>query len=129
MYKTFFDMYYLRWNKDILHLSMEVTPYNASTFTRWWLDFIDTYKTELKIRECEFHKCNVSVTIWRNDLDSLTINPKDFNGDPIVSHKSTIFRLSKGNSICISLDNNDLVQIQKYCEEFILLLNRLMQST
>ena len=53
-------------------------------------------------------------------MDSLTTNTKDFDDDPIVSHKSTIFRLSKGNSICISVINDELLQIQKYYEEFIL---------
>ena len=32
-------------------------------------------------------------------LDSLTINPKDFDGDPTVSHRSAMEQLSKGISI------------------------------
>ena len=61
----------------------------------------------------------MSAPIWRNYLDLLTINSKDFDDDPIVYHKSTMERLSKGNYICSSLVTDDLVHIQKYHEEFI----------
>ena len=53
-------------------------------------------------------------------MDSLTINPKDFGGDTIVSHKSEMGPLSKVNTIWSSVVNGDLVQIQNLCEEFIL---------
>ena len=81
------------------------------------------------IGECEFNGCNVSTIIWRNYFDSFTINPKDFDSDPIVSHKSTMERLSKNNYICSSLVNGDPVQIQKWFEEFIFPLKHHMQRT
>ena len=42
------------------------------------------------IGKCKVNEYNVSTTIWRNYLHSLTINPKDFDGDTIVYHKSTM---------------------------------------
>ena len=69
----------------------------------------------------EFNGCNTSTEIWRNYLNSLTTNLKDFEGDPIVSHKSTMDRLSKGNYTWISVIKNYLVQLQKYREVFIFL--------
>ena len=59
--------------------------------------------------QCEYNK-------MEEFLDSLTINPKYFDGDPIVYHKSAMEKLSKVISICNSDVNEDLVQIQKYCE-------------
>ena len=99
--------------KDILPLSIEGTPENASTFTRWYLYINDPDEIELNIGECEVHDWNVSTTIRRNYLDSLTINSKDFDGDPIISHKLTMEQLSKGNSIYSSVVNDDLLNIQK----------------
>ena len=61
----------------------------------------------------------MSKTIWRNVLDSLTINPKYFDRDPIVYQKSSMEKLSKVRSIWNSEVNEDLVQIWKYCEMFI----------
>ena len=49
--------------------------------------------------ECAAHKFNMRTTIWRNYLDSLTTNTKDFDGDPIVYQKSTMENISKGNPI------------------------------
>ena len=62
-------------------------------------------------------------------LDSLTINPKDFDGDPIVSHKSAMEQLSNGSSIWNSEVNEDLVQLQNYCGECIFPLKHYTQST
>ena len=72
---------------------------------------------------CEGHKHNVSTTRWRFFLDSLTTNPKYFDGDPIISHKSEMEKLSKGSSIWNSEVNEDLVQLRNYCEEFIFPVN------
>ena len=90
LYKTFFDKHYVRWMEDLLPLSISGTLENASTFSWWYLGVTDPDKTEINIGEFEVHNYNVSTTIWRNYLDSLTINTKDFDGDTIVSHKSTM---------------------------------------
>ena len=55
-------------------------------------------------------------------MDSLTINPKHFDEDPIFSDKSAMEKLSKGSSIWNSEVNEELVKLQNYCEEFIFLL-------
>ena len=60
---------------------------------------------------CEVHKFNVSSTRWRAFLDSLTINPKDFDVDTIIFHKSAMEQLSKGSSIWNSEVNEDLMKI------------------
>ena len=52
-------------------------------------------------------------------LDSLTINPKYFDKDPIVSHKSEMEQISKSNYICSLAVKNNLMQLQSYCKEFI----------
>ena len=57
----------------------------------------------------------MSTIRWRKYLDSLTINTKYSDSDPIVSHRSTMERISKGNFIYSSVFNNYLVQTQKYC--------------
>ena len=57
------------------------------------------------------------------------MNPKDVDGDPIISHKSTMERLSKFNYICISVVNNDLLHIQNYCKEFMFPLKYHTQIT
>ena len=62
-------------------------------------------------------------------LDSLTINTKYFDGGPIVSHKSEMEQLSKGISIWNSEVNEDLVQLRRYCENFIFPLKHHTQST
>ena len=62
-------------------------------------------------------------------MDSLTLNTKDFDGDPIVYHKSTMDCLYKIGSIWSSVVNCDLVQIQKYHEEFIFPLKHHTQIT
>ena len=49
---------------------------------------------------------------WIDYLDLLTINPKDFDGDPIISHSLSMEHPSKVNSIWSSVINDDLVQIQ-----------------
>ena len=87
VYKIFFDNHYTCWLKELLLFSVEVTPDNASSFAWWYLGVTDTDEKELKFGYCEVHKCNVSTTRWRNYLDSLTINPNYFEGDPIVSYK------------------------------------------
>ena len=56
--------------------------------------------------QCEYNDMEV---FW----DSLTIYPKDFDGYPIVSHKSEMGQLSKGSSIWNSEVNEDLLQFQK----------------
>ena len=56
-------------------------------------------------------------------MDPLTINLKDFYGNPIISHRSVMDHLSKCNSIYISVVNDELVQILNYCENFIYPLN------
>ena len=56
------------------------------------------------------------------------MNPKDFDRDPNVSQKSAMDNLSKGNSICISVINDELLQIQKYYEEFIFRLKNHTQN-
>ena len=73
--------------KELLPLSIEVTPYNDFILALCYLCFSETGETELKIGQCEVHEYNLSTKIWRNYLDSLTIDPKYFYGDPIVSHK------------------------------------------
>ena len=80
--------------KDILPLSIEGTPENASTFTRWYLYINDPDEIELNIGECEVHEWNLSTTRWSNYLDSLTINPKYFDRDPIFYHKSEMEKQS-----------------------------------
>ena len=87
MYKTFFDKHYKQRIKDILPLSIAGTPDTSSTFAWWYLGVTETDKTESNIVMYEVHKCDVSTTIWRYFLDFLTINPKGFDGDPIVSQK------------------------------------------
>ena len=62
-------------------------------------------------------------------MDSLTINPKDFDGDPIISHKSAIEKLSKVISIWGSEVNEDLAKLQNYSEEFIFTLKHQINST
>ena len=62
-------------------------------------------------------------------MDSLTINPKDFDIDTIIFHKSTMERLSKGNSVCSVVVKDDLVQLQNYCEEFIFPMKHHTQIT
>ena len=89
VYKTLFDKHYARWLKELLQISIEGKPNNVSTFFQWYLCVTEPYKTDLNIGECDVHDCNVSTKIWRNHMDSLTINLKDFDGDPIIYHKST----------------------------------------
>ena len=62
-------------------------------------------------------------------MDSLTTNPKGFDGDTIVSHKSAMEHLPKAKSIWSSVVNDNLVHIQNYREEFIFILNHHTQST
>ena len=62
-------------------------------------------------------------------MDSLIINPIYFYGDPIIYHKSEMEQLSKGIYIWNSEVNEYLVQLQKYCEEFIFLPKHHTQST
>ena len=111
MYKTFFDKHFGRWIKYLLPLSITDTQVTASNFALWYLGVTETDDTELNIGMCEVHKCNVSTTRQRNYLDSLTIYPKYFDGDPIVSHKSAMEKPSKD----ISIWNSEV----NYCEEFI----------
>ena len=66
---------------------------------------------------------------WKNYLDSITINPDDFDVDLNVSHQMEIDHLSKRNSIWISVVNDDLVKIQNHCREFIFPLKHHMQIT
>ena len=73
--------------KDILPISIEVTTENDSTLSLWYLGVNDTYKTELNIGGCGVHGYNDSTKIWRNYLDSFTINSMDFDSEPIISHK------------------------------------------
>ena len=84
MYKTLFDKHYSFWMKDILMLSIEGTLYNAYTFFWYYLGVAEPDETELNVGGYEVHNYNASTTIWRNYLDSLTINPKYFYGDPII---------------------------------------------
>ena len=123
VYKTFFDKPYYLWIKNLPPLSIAGTPATASTFVPWYPGVTDPDKIELNIGMCEVHKCNVSTTRWRNVLDSLTINPKYFSGYTIVSYQSEMDKLSKGISIYNSEVNEDLMQLQKYCEELIFPLN------
>ena len=83
MYKTLFENNYSCYLKDILPLSIPGTPANASTFSRFYLGVTESYKTELNIKGFEVHECNVSLTIWRNYLDSLTVNSNHFDRDII----------------------------------------------
>ena len=62
-------------------------------------------------------------------LESLTRNPKYFDGDPIFFHYSAMEQLSKGSSIWNSEVNEDLVQLLKYCEEFMFPLKHHTQIT
>ena len=88
----------------------------------WWSDWIFSRSSGLPqlvmniIGDFEVHECNMRTTRWGDFFHSLTINPKDFDSDQTVSHKSTVDRLSKGNHIRSSLVNNDLVHLQKYRE-------------
>ena len=68
------------------------------------------------------------MTSWRNYLDSININPKDFDGYPIFSQKTAMYNLSKGNSIWGSVLIDDIVQIQKYYKEFIFQFKHHMQN-
>ena len=86
MYQTSFDKQYGRWIKELLLISISGTTETASNFSQWYIGVTDPDKKELNIGMYEVHKYNVSTTIWRNLLDSLTINPKD----PISPHKSAI---------------------------------------
>ena len=95
---------------------MAGTLETASTFAWWYLDVTEPYETELNIGMCEFHKCNMIKMIWRIFLDSLTIDPKYFDRGPIVSHKSKMELLLKSIPIWNSEVNEDIVQLQKYCE-------------
>ena len=49
-------------------------------------------------------------------LESLTINPKYFDGDTNVSHKLEMEETTKGSFIWNSEVNEDLVQIRNCCE-------------
>ena len=129
VYKNFFDKQYERCIKELLPLSMSCKPATASTFAQWYLGATEPNEKELNIGMCEVHKFNVSTTRWRDFLDSLTINPKDFDGDPIVYHKSEMGQLSKGSYIWNSDVNEDLVKLQNYCEEFVFPLKHHTQST
>ena len=71
----------------------------ASNFALWYLGVTETDDTELNIGMREVHKCNVSTTRRKHYLDSLTIYPKYFDGDPIVSHKPAMEKPSKDISI------------------------------
>ena len=99
VHKRFFDKHYAWWFKELLTLSIEGTPATTSTFAWWHLGVTEPYRTELNIMECEVQECNVSTTRRRNYLNSLTINPKYFDGGPIIYHISEMEQLSKGNSI------------------------------
>ena len=87
VYTTFFDKLCSRWLKDLLQLSIKGAPENSSTLFQWYLGVNEPDKTELNIGEYEVHECNVSTEIWRNYLDSITMNPKYFDGDTIFYHK------------------------------------------
>ena len=102
--------------KELLPLSIEVTPYNDFILALCYLCFSETGETELKIGQCEVHEYNLSTKIWRNYLSSLTINIKDFEGDPIISIKSAMNKISKCNSIWFPVGNDDLVNPRKYRE-------------
>ena len=65
IYNTLFDKQYGIWIKDILLLSIAVTPETSSTFARWYIGVTEPDEIELKISGCEVHKCNVSTTRWR----------------------------------------------------------------
>ena len=56
VYKTFFDKHHTRWMKELLLISIKITPDNASTFDRCYLCIIEPKETELNIGECEVHK-------------------------------------------------------------------------
>ena len=45
VYKTFFDKHYDQCIKDLLPLSISVTPETASNFSQWYLGVTDTNKT------------------------------------------------------------------------------------
>ena len=93
LYKTFFDKHYGKCIKELLTISISGTPATASNFSRWYLGVTETDEIELNIGMCEVQKFNVSTTRWRNFCDSLTINPKHFDRDPKVSHKSEMGQL------------------------------------
>ena len=88
VYKTLFDKHYGRCIKELLPISIVVTPETDSTFSWWYLSFTEPDKTYLNIGICDVHKLNMSKTKWKTCLDSLSINPKAFDRYPIVSHKS-----------------------------------------
>ena len=69
------------------------------------------------------------TTRQSNYLHSFTINTKDFDGNSIVYHKSTMDHLSKVNYIWSSVVKYNLLQLQNYGEEFIFPLKHHMQST
>ena len=98
--------------EELLLISLQGTPYNLSTFPQCYLGVTETEETGLKIGECEVHECNMSTTIWKNYLNPLTIKTKYFNGYTIIYQKSTMNRLSKGNSIWSSVVNNKMLYIK-----------------
>ena len=57
------------------------------------------------------------------------MNPNCFDGNPISPQILTMERLSEDNSVCSSVVKDDLVQIQKYCDELIFPLKHLMHIT
>ena len=88
MCKTLFDIHFGPCIEELITLSITGTPETASTFAWWHLGVPEPDEKEINIGMYEVHKWNVSTTRWRNFLDSLIINPKDFDRDTIISHQS-----------------------------------------
>ena len=61
-------------------------------------------------------------------MDSLTINSKVFNRDPIIAHKTSMEDISKGHPIWGSAVSCELAQLQNYFEEFIFPLKYCSES-
>ena len=95
VYKNFFDNHYICWLKGLPPISIIGIPYDASNFFLWYLGVTEPDKTELNMGEFKVYEWNVSTTIWRNYLESLTINPKDFDSDPKLSQRSAMYNLWK----------------------------------
>ena len=85
--RPFFDKHYERCLKELVPIPIAGTPYNAYIFSKWYLVFTDPDETELNTGDCKVHECNVIMKIWKNYLDSLTINSKDFDGNQIIYQK------------------------------------------
>ena len=102
--------------RDCLYLLPMVPRYHWA-----WRDRIKHWYLFCSQMQCDYNGIE-------HFLDSLTINTKNFDGYPIVYHKSSIKEMSKGSSIWNLEVNEYLVHLRKYFDEFIFPLNHPTQS-